>query len=517
MVGLAGKFWRSRGGNFTILLTVMLPMFFSAVAIAVDVNTMTRAKTKLQHALDAAMLAASRFNDKELDRKKLFDDYLAANLDGEKMMYNIVGNLEVDAGINYISTKGTASADVDLMFMQMFRRSWKVAVEARAYESRDNLEVVLALDNTGSMGEARMKELRKAATSLIDILTTVHAPDGTPKREVKAALVPFVTAVNVKGTGFKNSWIDWNAASPTHGSNFDPKTNHIDLFAKLGIEWKGCVEARPAPYNLSDNAPSASDPSTLFVPYFAPDEPGLARLPKDSGTDFNNTYLDDVVPSSLSSGTALQKQRNTHKYGNTSTSYIRNGKASTTSGPNYACPTPIVPLTSDFTALKTEIAGMIHWLGSGTNVSEGLAWAMRVLSPGEPYTQGAPFKSENTSKFVVVFTDGENNVFGASNQAINKSDYGSYSFVDQGRIDTNRSAALTKVNTWTLDVCQSLKSQGVEVFTVLLGADTAANRALYSKCATTADNHYYPTSDVSELDAVFKKIASRIARLYVSG
>lgn len=139
-----------------------------------------------------------------------------------------------------------------------------------------------------------------------------------------------------------------------------------------------------------------------------------------------------------------------------------------------------------------------------------------VVSSLEPYTQGAPFNSENTSKFVVVFTDGENTVFGASNQAYNKSDYGSYSFLDQGRVgETDRSKALSKVNTMTRDVCTALKAKNVEIFTVLLGVDTAANRKLYSECTTTTE-HYYPTSDVSNLDAVFRKIAARIARLYVT-
>src|SRR5690606_6242268 len=126
--------------------------------------------------------------------------------------------------------------------------------------------------------------------------------------------------------------------------------------------------------------------------------------------------------------------------------------------------------------LKAEIARMIHWEGSGTNVSEGLAWSYRVLSPGEPYTQGAPFNSDRTSKFVVVFTDGENTVFGASKQAFNTSDYGAYGFLDQGRFGTtNRGAALTNVNTMTKTMCTNLKAKQVEVFTVLLGADTAAN------------------------------------------
>ena len=147
-----------------------------------------------------------------------------------------------------------------------------------------------------------------------------------------------------------------------------------------------------------------------------------------------------------------------------------------------------------------------------------------VVSSLEPYTQGAPFNSENTSKFVVVFTDGENTVFGASKETHLKSDYGAYGIIDGDILDkdelprlgtTNRSTALSNVNTWTQTMCTNLKAKNVEIFTVLLGADTAANRTLYSKCATTPD-HYYPTSDVSELDTVFRKIATRIARLYVT-
>ena len=504
-------FLKAKGGNFAMSFALALPMLLGAVAFAVDMATITRAQSKLQNALDAAMLAASRINDADIDREQIFQNFFRANVGSDFGLANAVATFDVDRGLNYIASQGSANADVQLFLPMIFADYHNVSASARVFESRDSLEVVMALDNTGSMGSARMGELRKAATALVNILATVHSPDLEPKRIVKAALVPFVTAVNAKGTGFDRNWIDWNMLAPHHGVNFEPRTNHIDLFNKLGLQWKGCVEARPAPYNLSDAAPDPSRPETLFVPYFAPDEPGDRRLPRDSTSQFNNTYLDDMVEGAL-----LDRQKSLVKYDTSPRNMIRDSHASVTSGPNYACPTPIVPLTSDFAHLKSEIGKMIHWYGSGTNVSEGLAWAKRVLSPGAPYTEGAPFRSENTSKFVVVFTDGENNVFGASGEGINKSDYGSYGFVDQGRIDSNRGRALTKVNSWTLEVCESLKSEGVEVFTVLLGADTAANRTLYSACASTPQN-YYPTSDVSQLDSVFRKIASRIARLYVTG
>jgi len=522
---LLRNFLRSTEGNFASMTAAMLPALLATVGLAVDYGTMTAAHSKLQTAVDAAVLAASRINDKALDREEVFRDYLAGNLVGETRLANILSDLEYDQGINYISTTGTASADVKLLFAAFLGSAGRISVTASAYESRNNLEVVMALDNTGSMGSARMKELRKAATSLVDILSTVHMPDAEPKRVVTAALVPFVTAVNVNGEGFDWNWID-NYVDPLtlintsygasyHGSSFTPRTNHFELFKALGTEWKGCVEARPSPYNLSDDAPDIDTPDTLFVPYFAPDNPGKNAKSPNSGTAWNNSYLNDSYGKN-DQAALMQASRYYGVASKNKTIDAVDYHGSRTTGPNYACPTPIMPLTSDFDKLKTEIGKMIFWEGSGTNVSEGLAWSMRVLSPGEPYTQGAPFNSENTSKFVVVFTDGENTVFGASSQSYNKSDYGSYSFLDHGRFgSTNRNTALTNVNTMTKDVCTSLKSKSVEIFTVLLGADTAANRKLYSECATTTE-HYYPTSDVSELDAVFRKIATRIAKLYVT-
>ena len=539
---IARLFWHSRSGNFSMMFALMLPMLLGAVAFAVDIASLHAARTKLQNAVDAAVLAASRINDKDQPREEVFREFLLANVGDDKILANLAARIDIDTGINYISTVGTASADVELYFPLMFGGARQISASASAYESRDNLEVVLALDNTGSMGEARMKELRKAATSLVDILETVHSPDVEPKREVRAALVPFVTAVNVKGEGFKWSWIDggWDPVlakyrepkAKYHGAYFEKvgtkPVNHFDLFSYLRdnsnnkVEWKGCVEARPAPYNLSDDAPDLTVPDTLFVPYFAPDNPGAKGQSPNKSDRWNNSYITDAF--TANNNTDKNKLRDSNRYKNVSSGnrYIdpTDHHKPRTTGPNYACPTPIVPLTSDFDTLKSEIGKMIHWEGSGTNVSEGLAWSYRVLSPGEPYTQGTPFKSENTSKFVVVFTDGENTVFGASSESHLKSDYGAYGILDGDNPSrfgtTNRNTALGNVNTMTLDVCTNLKSKGVEIFTVLLGADTAANRTLYSKCATTPE-HYYPTSNVSQLDTVFRKIASRIAKLYVTG
>jgi Flp pilus assembly protein TadG len=502
------RFAASESGNFGMMFAIAAPVFFAGIGLALDVSTLANARSQLQSSLDSAVLAASRLDDASKSRDDLFHAFLAANLANTATISNPVGKLTIDKGLNYIETAGTVTADVKLTFMRGFGQYDKVTVNSAAYEATNELEVAMVLDNTGSMGASNMAALRSAASALVDILANAKSNN----RKVTAALVPFVAQVNVKGEGYSESWIDKNGKAPYHGVNFDKNGsvyyNHLDLFTKLNVAWKGCVEARPAPYNLNDDAPDATKPSTLFVPAFAPDNPGAAAKSPNLSNKWNNSYLGDSFTSSDSA-----KVKTIARYLSASTTrYIdENGPRST--GPNYACATPIVPLTSDFAKLKTEISKMIHWEGGGTNVSEGLAWGMRVLSPGEPYAQGKPFKADGVSKVVVVFTDGENTVFGASSESFNTSDYGAYGFLDSNRMGTtNRGTALTNVNTWTQSMCTALKNQDVQIFTVLLGADTAANRTLYSTCASNPSN-YYPTSDVSQLKAVFQKIGTAVAQL----
>jgi Flp pilus assembly protein TadG len=536
---LLKRFWRSTGGNFGMMLAVALPAVLGAVGLAVDVTNLLTARTNLQNALDSAVLAASRLMDGSQSRKAAFDGFFAANIHGRNGLEGAEADLSVEEGVNYIKTSATAHADVKLHFAFLFGKSARVAAEASAYESTANLEVALVLDNTGSMGETNMKALREAATDLIDTLEDEQ--EKKPDREIRAALVPFVTAVNVNGKGFKKSWIDRRKSLPDsdeslNGKNFEledrERVGHWELFkrlkskAKVDVEWKGCVEARPARYNadgtpklgdtpnLDDTAPDKSKPETLFVPYFAPDEPGVARAAINQARELNNTYLDDKdVPNNADAWTI---QKSLAKYSFTDIGNVISEKAPLTSGPNYACPTPIAPLTDDLDELKDEIEDMVYWYGSGTNVSEGLAWGMRVLSPGEPYTQGNPFDAKETTKVVVVFTDGDNNVFGAANASINKSDYGSYNFLDTGRMGTtNRNTALDNVNKLTLGACTALKDKDVRIFTVVLGADSQKNRDLYSACATsTAD--YYPTKNPAQLKAAFKQISYSISQLSVT-
>ncbi len=514
-----------RRGNLSLAFALALAPMAAASGVAVDYSRISGSRAALQAALDAGTLAASTESNgrSEEQLRGTVDRFLESNKRGpvyKNLTFSVVATDDWTIVAN-------ATACVDLVFSGVVGSAQKCfSVSSEAKRGKNHLEVVLVLDNTGSMDTAsdRIGNLRTAAKQLVSTLRA----SATGDRTVKISLVPFVTSVNVKGTGYSSAWMDLTAQNPQHGVNFNPpagsptgtKVNHFTLFNNLAVTWKGCVEARPAPYNLSDDAPSAANPSTLFVPYFAPDEPGNAAPGGNSSTAYNNTYLNDGV-----TGSDTDKQRSIAKYTYNplvarptpiveTASYLKGGE-NRTNGPNRACPTPIVPLTSDFDTLNTNIDSMRHWNGSGTNVSEGLMWGWRVLSPEAPYTDGKPFTDPTVQKVVVLLTDGENVVYGASGTT-NKSDYGSYGFLASGRFGAlTQSTAARNVDGWVQQTCTNLKNKGVMIYTITLEAGTAANKALYGPCASRPDM-YYDSPGASQLTGIFRSIAQQLVTLRLS-
>jgi hypothetical protein len=119
----------------------------------------------------------------------------------------------------------------------------------------------------------------------------------------------------------------------------------------------------------------------------------------------------------------------------TSSSYKRKGqwhyfKAGT--GPNYGCSTPaILPLTGTQSTITSAIDAMVA--NGSTNVTEGLAWGWRTITPDAPFTNGTAMNNKAVDKVIIVFTDGRNTYYspsdlGVKDYAAHKSFYGPYGY-----------------------------------------------------------------------------------------
>jgi Flp pilus assembly protein TadG len=577
-------FWQCRSGNFAMMTAVILPTLLAGVGLAIDTANIINAKSRLQNIVDSAVLAASQENASDQERRDLFDSFVASQ--GAHFVVGIPEtSLAIDNGLNYVELTGHVEAKIGLFLMDKFGNQ-DVKVSATTFRSTKTLEIAMVLDNTGSMGQAGIDALKRASRALVAAVDN----NGDPRQEVHIGLVPFVTAVNIKAEGFDEAWIDTRGEALYNGWNFISDTmrkfrpdlpslerradlsneardaivknwehrgtmacsvsgnddlskdmrrvcagvkkypHHWELFKQSGTSWKGCVEARPTPYNLDLTAPDPLKPDTLFVPYFAPSEPAVRMTSGgNDGSRFNNAWLDHKTDLSLDQDAGRKTvQQSTLKYvveemtGSRKPGRSVKDTHNQTIGPNRACPTPLTPLTTDMTKVHAGINAMQFWNGSGTNISEGLAWGWRLLSPGQPFAGAAPFGAEHVSKFLVLMSDGTNASFGASN-TINKSDYGSYGFLgtpaagtSAGRIGgaTSQGVAETNLNTYTRTMCTRMKAQGVEVYTVLYNTTNAAVTTLFRDCASRTGN-FHMASNTAALEQAFAKIGRDVAALHL--
>jgi hypothetical protein len=284
------------------------------------------------------------------------------------------------------------------------------------------------------------------------------------------------------------------------------------LFNAMNVTWKGCVEARPSPYDTTDDPPSNSKPDTLFVPYLWPDESDY------SSDDIRNNYLPDTtgMPSWVKNGwDPSLRQAWIWKYNNGPTANV-DDLSFLTRGPNASCPNPIVPLTSNKPALDAAIASLRSYAASGTNIAEGLAWAWRVVSPGDPFPEGLPYDKKN-KKFIVLMTDGFNEIV-PQDTWWNKSDYTSTGYAAKARMGSDDPAMITReLDTRLAQVCRNVKAADIQIFTLLfdpVGYTQDSNvQSLLSNCATSTTRHVYKASSQTELVQAFQTIANEISKL----
>lgn len=289
------------------------------------------------------------------------------------------------------------------------------------------------------------------------------------------------------------------------------KINLFDLFARIpNAEWKGCVMARAEPYDVDDTPPGDGDANTKFVPWLWPDQPDAAAIAAQGGGWISaNDYLPDrldLTPAPFNDGWFGWAHWTTLKYNNTVALIDEVGPD--TLGPNKSCPDPILPLTNSKSDVTDAIDRMTHWNGSGTNVAEGLAWGWRVLSPGEPFTEGAPYGK--IRKIMVLMTDGVNNIDPSPDGSIS-SDFSAYGYLGNRSpfsFDGFRQFTDARMEL----VCQNAKDAGITVYTVAFGITNADTLAKLERCATKPPYAYAPgTAD--ELVQAFNAIGASLTEL----
>ena len=518
----ATTFRSDERGVVAVIFAITLAGIFLMAAIAIDYGRTASEMLRVQNALDSASLAASHrlgLPDQDTAGPEKADAYFKANIAKHANIGHLDG-VTLDAAKGEVVAKAKASMVTSLL-KAVGIREIGFGTNSTVKKGKGTVEVALVLDNSGSMAGQPIMDLRVAASNLVGVLFSGY--EGTEK--VKVGIVPFAASVNVGTHNKTAAWMDTGGLSPVHFENFAEPRTRFDLFQQMSVAWGGCVEARPAPHDVSDSVPTTSNPATLFVPMFNPDEPDSDN---DGGASYGNSYISDrggscpqpvltclkynskgncTIWSTPPAIPPAEAQARTCKYDGASLGAVQ--------GPNYLCDaSPIVPLSTDKTGLQTIIGGLPA--KGGTNILEGMMWGWRVISPEEPFTEGRSYNDHENTKYVILMTDGENWHQSRSNH--NKSSYHSFGYASKGRLGTTytTSALISQMNAKTLSACQNAKSAGITVYTVAFRLEDAATLSMLGSCASDS-KMAYTASNGAALIASFESIAREIAKLRVAG
>jgi len=600
---LISRFGADERGMFAVIFGLMAIVLVATAGAVVDFVTLQQARNRAQIALDAAALALQpRIFETGYDEEEIRQQ-------AQALVIERIADDRITAAVDVIDTdpaEGSlyleAFLQVPTYFVELVgvpQLSARMASEAT--RKRLDLEVAMVLDNSGSMASYnRMTYLKQAAECATNILfyetvnadcAVVGAPEA--KDNVKIGIVPFTIMVNI-GTQFADKdWLDWSGESLVSKLNFDDdddentpfvgQVDRRDLFEQTGTSWRGCVEARQAPYDTTDAKPDT--PERLFVPMFVPDTAdGLAQdyLPDTGGSCEQQTctqrrvykecsyswrgwtctgqtgvsYIKTIGSTtstssascitsnaSLISGPTLYRsgssyvEETVYDILNLSTrerqerlcKYDRTRAPDTSSrGPNANCPeVTILPLTDVPLSVFDKIDDMRA--GGNTNIQQGAAWGMHMLTPNEPLTEALNRDSNSVSKVMIVMTDGFNEPdfqsywrnWNGTNQ------YFSWGFRKDGRLaDTdgilgnegeysafNDKADMTAaMDQKLIATCASAKASGITVYTIGLSSPSEQATQTLRACASSPDKARFPTTP-TQLVGTFRAIAEELAQL----
>jgi Flp pilus assembly protein TadG len=344
---LARDFRAAKRGNVMITFALSMIPVVGAVGAAVDYSRANSAKVALQAATDAAGLILSK-EAQSLPNAKTITDKADA-LVKANFSYAEAFDVTVSATFTTVDSGSyklniDSSAKVPTTFTGMWQPTMTVHSKAEILWGMKRLELVLALDNTGSMASSnKMTQLKLASKDLLKTLQNA----AKKADDIKIGIVPFATDVNVGTTNKNAAWIRWDEWEEENGSCSKSKQkNKSDCLDKNGKwtadsknDWNGCVWDRDQSYDVNNSPTSINLKATL---------------------------------------------------------YSANQAAN--------CPVSMMTLTNDWTALNSKIDAMQPT--GNTNVTIGLQMAFQMLSPVAPFNASAP--KNDLDKVIVLLTDGDN-------------------------------------------------------------------------------------------------------------
>ena len=375
--------------------------------------------------------------------------------------------------------------------------------QAGVYSSRVPVEVVLAIDTSGSMGknldgrrdpnrDSRMQIVREAARSLVGVLD----PNATDR--IAVGVVPWHMTMRLDSQPrvrwARNGWAVYPrrrhyGATYRCAGGCTPPEEVQDLPSGVPGPWQGCVDEHRV-----TGVAQAAEPPPIADQNTTPARLAFAQAFIPGRAEFAYECVADPLPS-----------RFRYQVCNTQGT-IQDSARQWVWSAQRACPgngSAMLGLTSDRTRIDEAIEGLAP-VGTGTYSTLGVLWAHRMLSSswkdvwGDPVHPLDPADPGNhgVRKAIVVLTDGEDNYCGKEAGACVGSPVG---------IDRD-------------EACDVAKGEGSEILVIAAippGAVSGELADALRRCSSAADNPggtyvFINNGDEESLRGAFHNIARQM-------
>ncbi|PZU09639.1 TadE/TadG family type IV pilus assembly protein [Sphingomonas sp.] len=270
-----GALWRSsRGATMPLIAFGMLPMI-AALGGSVDVGRIYITRSQMQAGVNAAALAAANAQDNASETDENGRYMQALRYYQDNVPNNYMGLTKPDGFVSYGGTATlakplfslnngisrtdvTASGMIPLTFMSIFgMRTYRIEVAAHAEFQPHPLEVMVVLDNTGSMndtidGVTKMASLKTAMHSFLNVLYQGAAT----QPDLAIGIINYTVTTNV------------GAILKSYGVQTQSMTGFTDRewggTGNDNLGWKGCVSDDETVNTMSTNM-AVSEPEAYDI------------------------------------------------------------------------------------------------------------------------------------------------------------------------------------------------------------------------------------------------------------
>jgi Flp pilus assembly protein TadG len=446
---LLPRFLKDRRGGVAPMFALAIIPLVGFVGASIDYSRANAARTAMQSALDATALAMAKLAP-TLTQTQLQTQttaYFNAMYSRPEAKNVVITPTYTTSGGTKLTVAGSASLDTAFMKLMGYS-SLTIGSSSTVKWGMNRLRVALALDNTGSMSsDGKMTALKTATKSLLTQLKAAATTNG----DVYVSIIPFSRNVNAKDIGSSSStWIRWT----------DTGTNKDSWDANNG----NCSNAGGGGWGWGWGGGSSYDNQ------YDCQNAGGTWNPKNHNT-WNGCIMD-----------------RDQSYDVTATLPATGTPATLFPAQQYSsCPTEMVGLTYDWTALNNKVDDMEP--EGNTNQGIGLAWAWQSLT-GSPFTVPAKDPNYQYSDIIILMSDGLNT---------------------QNRWTTDQSTIDTRQAT----MCTNVKAAGITLYTIHVNTDGDPTSTVLKNCASTTDKFYTVTSS-GQISTVFTQIGTNLSKLRIS-